>query len=92
MKLSNEKQAVVEELRTKASNMTGLRSGDTLEIGVSHNIEISGDQAWISFKASTVVGGEETDWEAHQRLNEYVNNGVMKVIEQAVNTVNGVGQ
>jgi hypothetical protein len=77
-------------IRTKQERVT--IEGDTIEVGVSHEIKIGGESSWISFKYSTKVQPEETDTQARDRAVEYTDEGVWHAIERSVATIREKGK
>ena len=67
-------------------NKATLNAGDQIEVGVSADVKIDGDNTWITFKAKSFVGEGETGAQAHERTLNYVQESfeitVSKVVEQ----------
>lgn len=74
-------------MKLTGSEAHGLREGDRLTIGVTYQVEIDSENAWIKYEGSTEIGAEETDEQAHNRLKKFVNDKAMDTIYQAVETV-----
>lgn len=64
-----------------------MSQGDTIEVGVTHEVLINGDKAWVKLGVSShVLANENTD-EAVERVADLVNKKVIEVIEKTVATV-----
>lgn len=64
-----------------------MNPGDTIEIGVTHEVQINGDKAWIKLGVNSTVQPKETADEAIARVTDLVNTKVIEVIEKTVATV-----
>lgn len=64
-----------------------LKEGDSIEVGVTHQIRIGSEQAWIKLGVTTKVQSYETADEALQRVSDLVTEKVIQVIEQTVDVV-----
>jgi len=67
--------------------MSELTPGDSIEIGVTHEVLIGREKAWIKFGISTKVMPDEDADAAITRASSIVNNNIMSIIEDAVQTV-----
>lgn len=63
-----------------------LRTGDSIEFTVTHQIRINGDDSWIKYGVHTKVQ-DETAEEAAQRALDHVDAFVIKACEQVAQTV-----
>lgn len=63
-----------------------LAIGDTIEIGVTHEIVIGREKAWIKFGINSKVQPDENTDEAVSRVSTIINNKIMTIIEEAVTT------
>lgn len=61
--------------------------GDSIEIGVTHEVVINGDKAWIKLGVNSQVLPKESDDEAIARVADLVNKKVIDVIEKTVAAV-----
>lgn len=64
-----------------------MSAGDTIEIGVTHEVVINGDKAWIKLGINSQVLANESDDAAISRVADLVNTKVIEVIEKTVATV-----
>ena len=68
-----------------------LREGDTVTVAVTHEVKIDGESSWIKYEASSKINGETSE-EASERVIGHVNEGSMRAVYKAVETVKGVQQ
>lgn len=66
---------------------TALHTGDTVELSVTHQIRINGDDSWVKYGVQTKVQDDETTEEAAQRVLDHVDAFVIKACEQVAQTV-----
>jgi hypothetical protein len=78
-------EAVVETFTAADEEL--IYPGDTVEIGVTHEIKIGRESAWIKAGVSTKVRPGESPDEAGERAIRYVNTQVINSIVKAVDTV-----
>lgn len=64
-----------------------LDPGDKLTVGLTHQIQIKGDNSWIKYEAIITVRDGETDEQAKQRVIGHVNSAVIDTVDQVVETV-----
>lgn len=64
-----------------------LATGDTIEIGVTHEVQINREKAWIKFGITSKVQPEESTDEAISRVSSIIDNKIISIIESAVSTV-----
>ena len=74
---------------TEAIHATVVKEGDTVLCGVTHEILINGDKAWIKFEASTTVGADESAKQAKDRIVGYVSDAVIDAAKVAAQAVEG---
>jgi hypothetical protein len=67
--------------------MKNLAPGDSVEIGVTHEVLIGREKSWIKMGITSKVQPDEDADEAISRVSEIVNNKIMSIIEAAVQTV-----
>lgn len=60
---------------------------DQVDIAVTHEIVIDGEKSWIKYGVISKVEPGESLEEARERVAAEVNSGVMRTIEQTVETV-----
>jgi len=77
-------------MKMRSAGSTEQWNDTRVTVGVTHEVEIKGDRSWIKFEASSTLGEGETKEELRDRVIGYVDESVMKTVEQAVNTVNGI--
>ena len=59
-----------------------------IEIGVTHQIQINGDNAWVKLSVEDEVSQSVELSDAVSALSDKVNKEIIKVIENTVETVN----
>ncbi len=59
----------------------------TVEVGVTHEIVIDGEKSWVRYAVSSEVEPGETLETARERVSEHVNQGVLAVIQETVESV-----
>lgn len=64
-----------------------LDPGDKLTVGITHQIQIKGDNSWIKFEAVITVREGETSDQANKRAIAHVNDAVIDAVDQVVETV-----
>lgn len=64
-----------------------LYPGDTIEVGVTHEIKIDGETSWIKYGVHSKVQEGETAEAARLRCSEHVNDGVLRVVHETVEKV-----
>lgn len=77
---------------TKTAMVQKLNTNDTITTGVSHEIIIDGQHAWVKFEATTSQGDNEDSEGAKRRIIKYVSESVIEAVEAAVNTANKVNE
>lgn len=68
-----------------------LSEGDLIEIGVTHQIRIGGEDSWVKYGVTTKVQAGENAEQARKRASMIVNKGVMDSINETVEAVRGAG-
>jgi hypothetical protein len=66
-----------------------LSAGDRIELSVTHQIVINGDNSWVKLGVDSEVQKDETTDDAIERVTNLVNEKIIKAIEKTVETVNG---
>lgn len=64
-----------------------LFEGDTILVGMTHEIKVGYDKSWVKYEATTKVRPGETGADARTRAVGHVNESVMRAVAQAVETV-----
>jgi len=64
-----------------------LFNGDEITVGVTHQIEIGRDKSWVKYEAKTKLRLGESAVDARTRAIGHVNQSVMEVVNQTVETV-----
>lgn len=64
-----------------------LSAGDRIELSVTHQIVINGDNSWVKLGVDSQVRNDETTDEAIERLIVLVNQKIINAIEKTVETV-----
>lgn len=66
---------------------SALDPGDAITVGITHQIQIKGDNSWIKYEATVHVRGGETEAQAKSRAIAHVNTAVIDTVDQVVETV-----
>lgn len=77
---------------TKTVAIQKLNTDDSMKAGVSHEIIIDKQTAWVKFEATTTQGVDETSDDAKRRIIKFVSESVIDAVESAVNTANEVNE
>jgi hypothetical protein len=64
-------------------------SDDRITVGVTHEVLIDGERSWIKYEINTGVEPTETLERARGRASRMLNDGVMRLIAETVETVRG---
>jgi hypothetical protein len=64
-----------------------LHPGDSLELTVTHQIRINGDDSWIKYGVRTTVQDGENSEEVAQEVLNHVDAFVVEACEQVAKTV-----
>lgn len=71
--------------------MTGMEyvlvEGDTILVGVTHQVEVGRDKSWVKYESQTKVRPDETTDEAQTRAIGHVNAGAMRAVEATVEEI-----
>jgi hypothetical protein len=61
-----------------------------IEIGVTHQVRINGESAWIKLSVENEIESEDlvTIDDATDELSKFVNNKVIEICQQTADTVN----
>ena len=68
--------------------MESLSTGDRIELSITHQVVINGDNSWIKLGVDSQVQKDETTDSAVERVTNLVNEKIIKAIEKTVETVN----
>lgn len=60
---------------------------ETGEIGVTHEIMIDGEKSWVRYGVTYSVEPGENEETARERASQHVNDGVLDVVRETVETV-----
>jgi hypothetical protein len=71
----------------KGTGAYELFSGDSILVGVTHELSVGRDKSWVKYEATTKVRPGESGDDARTRAVGHVNQSVMKVVEATVNQV-----
>jgi hypothetical protein len=55
-----------------------LHSGDRIEYGVTHELSVDGDKAWVRYGVTSTLSEGESVEAANRRVTEFVNAVVMQ--------------
>lgn len=75
------------EVTVKGTGAYELFTGDTILVGMTHELSVGRDKSWVKYEATTKVREGESDQDARTRAIGHVTVSVMKVIEAAVEQV-----
>lgn len=64
-----------------------LSMGDTIQVTVSHQIYIDGDQAWVTYRVQSKVEEDEEFHDANRRVMDAVNAGSKAAVKETVRNV-----
>lgn len=62
-------------------------SDDRITVGVTHEVLIDGERSWIKYEINTGVDPTETLERTRVRASKMLNDGVMRLIAETVETV-----
>jgi acyl-ACP thioesterase len=65
---------------------------DQLTAGITHEVVIDGEKSWIKLEYTTEIMSGETPEIARERAHSFVDDGVLKSIQQTVETVRKVNR
>lgn len=74
----------IKGIRTPESR---LNDNDMIEVGVSHQLKINGDESWVSYKVATKVRVGESADDATKRALEQVSVAMRTAVEHTVREV-----
>ena len=60
-----------------------------ITVGITHEVLIDGERSWIKYEINTGVDQHETVEKARSRASQMLNDGVMRLIAETVETVRG---
>lgn len=61
--------------------------GDSLKVGVSHELRIDGDATWVSYSITTSVSDGETAEDAHERVVSILMAKVADTVHRTVENI-----
>lgn len=64
-----------------------LNEGDRVDVSVTHEVKIGKETSWIKYGVNTAVVTGETEEQARVRATSLVSAGVLKVVEDVVESV-----
>lgn len=64
-----------------------LFEGDTILVGVTHQVEVGRDKSWVKYEASTKVRPGEATEQAQTRAIGHVNAAAMEAVEATVEKI-----
>jgi hypothetical protein len=73
--------------RTVGAESYALLEGDSILVSYTHQIEIGRDKSWVKYEYTTRVQQDEATEDAMARAIGHADQGVMKAVHQAVETV-----
>ena len=63
-----------------------LYEGDTILVGMTHEVSVGRDKSWIKYEATTKIRPGEAAEDARTRAIGHVNRSVMEAVHKAVET------
>lgn len=67
--------------------MSDVQAGDRITVGVTHQIEIDGKDAWIKAEFNSAAQEGETDSEAFKRVGKVVARNIVSIIERQAEVI-----
>ena len=64
-----------------------LYAGDTLKVGVSHELKIDGDATWVSYSIISTVRDGESAEDAHERVTSILMANTADAIQKTVENI-----
>jgi len=77
----------VNEVTKKGTGSYELYSGDSITVGITHQIEIGRDKSWVKYEGTTKIRAGEAAEDARTRAIGHVNESVMEAVATTVDTV-----
>ena len=71
----------------KVTKKPELAEGDRVDVSVTHEVKIGKETSWIKYGVNTSVASGETEEQARSRATSLVSAGVLKVVEETVQSV-----
>jgi hypothetical protein len=65
----------------KGTGAYELYEGDTILVGITHEVNVGRDKSWVKYEATTKVRPEETAQDARTRAVGHVNRSVEEAVE-----------
>jgi hypothetical protein len=75
------------EITMKGTGAYELFAGDTILVGITHEISVGRDKSWVKYEATTKLRPGEVAEDARSRAVGHVNESVMKTVAVVVETV-----
>jgi hypothetical protein len=75
------------EITMKGRGAYELFEGDSILVGVTHEISVGRDKSWVKYEATTKLRPGEVAADARSRAVGHVNESVMKTVAVVVETV-----
>lgn len=75
------------EITMKGTGAYELFQGDSILVGVTHEISVGRDKSWVKYEATTKLRPGEVAEDARSRAIGHVNESVMKTVTAVVETV-----
>lgn len=70
---------------------SGLRVGDTIEMGITSLVRIGRDENWISYKITTRLGDGETEKQAADRGMSVLHRRFEQLVNKSVGVISSLG-
>jgi hypothetical protein len=68
----------------KGTGAYELYEGDTILVGITHEVNVGRDKSWVKYEATTKVRLQETAEDARTRAIGHVNRSVEEAVEQLI--------
>jgi hypothetical protein len=78
---------VNEPATMKGTGAYELYQGDSILVGMTHEISVGRDKSWIKYEATTKIRPGEVSDEARSRAIGHVNQSIVRLVETAVEQI-----
>jgi hypothetical protein len=68
----------------KGTGAYELYEGDTILVGITHEVNVGRDKSWVKYEATTKVRPTENAQDARTRAIGHVNRSVEEAVEQLI--------
>jgi hypothetical protein len=75
------------QVTRKGMDAYELHEGDSILVGVTHQIDVGRDKSWVKYEATTRLRPGETAEGARTRAVGHVNESVMVIVQETVESL-----